>query len=71
MTRAKIENIVLSNNQYYKDLGWSDDDIDITKLFIVNLIKTFYILNIPIKNDKFPEVLRGLANILDLMNKDG
>ena len=73
MEKEKINSIIISNDQYYKDLGWSDEDIKIALLFSIDLINALHLLNMPIRNNKFPEVLRGLANILELMNgnKDG
>jgi hypothetical protein len=71
ITPKQAENLSKAGEAYFKDLGWSKEDINFG---MIHLTLTLTILSqvkgiIPLDSEKFPEVLRALANMLDLNNK--
>jgi len=53
--------------EHMKDLGWNEETIDVAMSHLNSLMLVLYINQFPMKHEKFPEVLRATANILETM----
>jgi hypothetical protein len=69
---AKEQAIQLTKlaKQYFKDLGWSEDNIEAGMAWFDKALIVMAFNGLPVKASKMPEVLRCLANVLEVAFKE-
>jgi hypothetical protein len=67
ITEKQAEEILKSAEDDLKLQGWSKTDIFIAQYWISHILINLLMSNAPTGDKKFPEVLRMLANMLDLI----
>lgn len=61
----KIVNLI---REHFRYLHWEDDDIELAASWIRMLAAVAHVANLPITHRKFPETLRCMANVLEIIN---
>lgn len=55
---------------YFKDIGWTEDEIATGEIFMGMIITSMMAFGIPVTNEKTPEMLRVLANSIELVREE-
>lgn len=68
MNREQVQALVISAEQHFKDLGWSEEDTSIEMVTLTLLLVTLLTSSLPVTAKKFPEVMRVLANAFEVLS---
>ncbi len=65
-----IERVINSVKQYYIDLGWSENHVQIGMAMTTQIYIMLRMHDFPMANKEFPEVLRATGNMIELMYEE-
>lgn len=66
---TKEEKIILLAKKYFEDLGYNEKDVKISETYLAITLVLLIEANMPVSYPKYIEVLRCLANIVEINNE--
>lgn len=69
MNDKQINDIAETMRIHFAEMGWSEKDISIGMGWVTKVMLLLIVNQIPLTHEKFPEVLRSIANAMQVINE--